>query len=139
MDLTKYLIKESKQTHEQRMDALREFLPQAKSEDWSLEYAGQRVQIIKNAEKKWGKLEFGTEIVAAKDGTLAALLGASPGASTSVQAMLVVLERCFSEQLKVNWQKKLKQLVPSYGESLIDNATLLKKIRSHTRKILKLE
>jgi malate dehydrogenase (quinone) len=138
MDLTKYLIKESKQTHEQRMDALREFLPQAKSEDWSLEYAGQRVQIIKNAEKKWGKLEFGTEIVAAKDGTLAALLGASPGASTSVQAMLVVIERCFSERLKVDWQKKLKQLVPSYGESLIDDATLLKKIRSHTRKILKL-
>ena len=66
-------------------------------------------------------------------------MGASPGASTSVQAMLIVLERCFSDRLKVDWQKQVKLLVPSYGESLIDNATLLKKIRGHTRKILKLE
>ena len=135
MDLTKYLIKETKQTHEQRMDALREFLPQAKSEDWTLENAGQRVQIIKNSEQKWGKLEFGTEIVAAKDGTLAALLGASPGASTSVQAMINVLERCFASQLNT---EKLKQLVQSYGESLIDDAGLLKTVRQHTRKTLNL-
>ncbi|MFM9834647.1 MAG: malate dehydrogenase (quinone) [Methylophilaceae bacterium] len=138
MDLTKYLIKESKQTHEQRMEALRVFLPQAKSEDWTLENAGQRVQIIKNAEKKWGKLEFGTEIIAAKDGTLAALLGASPGASTSVQAMLGVIERCFAERLDAEWQQKLKQLIPSYGESLIENADLLKTIRKRTQHTLKL-
>ena len=136
MDLTKYLIKETKQTHEQRMDALREFLPQADSQDWTLENAGQRVQIIKNCEKKWGKLEFGTEIVAAKDGTLAALLGASPGASTSVQAMISVLERCFAARLDSEWRGKLKQLVPSYGESLIDNASLLKTIRQRTRQTL---
>ena len=133
MDLTRYLIKETKQTHEQRMDALREFLPQAKSEDWTLKNAGQRVQIIKNSEQKWGKLEFGTEIVAAKDGTLAALLGASPGASTSVQAMINVIERCFVTRLNTG---KLKQLIPSYGESLIDNASLLKTVRQHTRKTL---
>ena len=133
MDLTKYLIKETRQTHEQRMDALREFLPQAKSEDWMLENAGQRVQIIKNCEKKWGKLEFGTEIVAAKDGTLAALLGASPGASTSVQAMISVLERCFAARLDT---KKLKQLVPSDAESLINDASLLKTVRQRTRQTL---
>ena len=91
------------------------------------------MQIIKNCEKKWGKLEFGTEIVAAKDGTLAALLGASPGASTSVQAMISVLERCFKAQLNT---EKLKQLVPSYGESLIENAGLLKTVRQRTRKTL---
>ncbi len=139
MALTKYLIKETRQTHEQRMDALREFLPQADSKDWTLENAGQRVQIIKNCEKKWGKLEFGTEIVAAKDGTLAALLGASPGASTSVQAMLNVLERCFAAQVRSSdWQQKLKQLVPSYGESLIENASLLKTVRQRTKQTLKL-
>ena len=110
MALTKYLIKESRQTHEQRMDALREFLPQAESDDWTLENAGQRVQIIKNCEKKWGKLEFGTEIVAAKDGTLAALLGASPGASTSVQAMLAVIERCFAMRVNSEWQDKIKTI-----------------------------
>jgi malate dehydrogenase (quinone) len=139
LDLTKYLIKEAKQTHEQRMNALREFLPQAKSEDWTLENAGQRVQIIKNAEKKWGKLEFGTEIVAAKDGTLAALLGASPGASVSVKAMIDVLERCFSKQLNsTDWQQKIKILVPSYGQSLIEDAKLLQQVRQRTLKTLKL-
>lgn len=139
VDLTKYLIKEARQTHEQRMNALREFLPQAVSADWELASAGQRVQIIKNCEENWGKLEFGTEIVAAKDGTLAALLGASPGASVSVKAMINVLERCFSDQLSsVNWQHKMKQLVPSYGESLIENASLLKQVRKRTLSTLQL-
>jgi malate dehydrogenase (quinone) len=133
LDLTKYLVKEARQTHEQRMDALREFLPQADNKDWQLEQAGQRVQIIKNCEDNWGKLEFGTEIVASQDGTLAALLGASPGASVSVQAMIDVLERCFSAQLNsAAWQQKMKQLVPSYGESLIENAGLLNQVRQRT-------
>ena len=139
LDLTKYLIKEARQTHNQRMNALREFLPNAINGDWRLEDAGQRVQIIKNCEDNWGKLEFGTEIVAAKDGTLAALLGASPGASVSVQAMIDVLERCFSVQLNsATWQKKIKQLVPSYGESLTENADLLKTVRNRTLATLKL-
>ncbi len=138
--LTKYLLKETSQSHEQRMNALREFLPQAENKDWQLENAGQRVQIIKNCNKKWGKLEFGTEIVAAKDGTLAALLGASPGASTSVQAMIDVLERCFRTELQSHtWQQKLKTLIPSYGESLIDNAALLKQVRQHNLLSLKLK
>ncbi|WP_020168483.1 MULTISPECIES: malate dehydrogenase (quinone) [Methylotenera] len=139
MALTKYLVGEVFQTHEQRMRALREFLPQAKSEDWQLANAGQRVQIIKKCDEKMGKLEFGTEIVAAQDGSLAALLGASPGASVSVQAMIDVLERCFSAQLKTPaWQQKMQQLVPSYGESLIENADLLKTIRKRTLSTLKL-
>ena len=121
------------------MHALREFLPQAVNADWALENAGQRVQIIKNCETKWGKLEFGTEIVAAKDGSLAALLGASPGASTSVQAMINVIERCFVNQLRTQcWQEKLKQLIPSYGESLIENAALLAKVRQRNLATLKL-
>ena len=140
LDLTKYLVKEAAQNHEQRMAALREFLPQAKSQDWQLENAGQRVQIIKICEENWGKLEFGTEIVASKDGTLAALLGASPGASVSVQAMINVVERCFVAQLKTQaWASKMQALVPSYGQSLIDDASLLSKIRSHTLNTLKLQ
>lgn len=139
MALNQIFSRRSIQTHEQRMRALREFLPQAKSEDWQLANAGQRVQIIKKCDEKMGKLEFGTEIVAAQDGSLAALLGASPGASVSVQAMIDVLERCFSAQLKTPaWQQKMQQLVPSYGESLIENADLLKTIRKRTLSTLKL-
>ncbi len=137
--LTKYLIKEAVQTHEQRMNTLRAFLPNAVNRDWRLENAGQRVQIIKQCNQKWGKLEFGTEIVAAKDGTLAALLGASPGASVSVKAMIDVLERCFSKQMQTtNWQNKLIELIPSYGKSLIENKQLLLKIREHNHQVLKI-
>ena len=137
--LTKYLIKEAVQTHEQRMNTLRTFLPNAVNSDWRLENAGQRVQIIKQCNQKWGKLEFGTEIVAAKDGTLAALLGASPGASVSVKAMIDVMERCFSKQMQnTNWQNKLSELIPSYGKSLIENKQLLLKIRAHNHQVLKI-
>jgi malate dehydrogenase (quinone) len=138
VDLTKYLIKEATQTHEQRMNTLRTFLPQANSADWHLEQAGQRVQVIKNCEENWGKLEFGTEIVSVKNGSLAALLGASPGASVSAQAMLDVIERCFARQLHDGWKEKLKQLIPAYGESLVDNADLLNRVRKHTHTVLKL-
>ncbi|MGB7816889.1 MAG: malate dehydrogenase (quinone) [Methylotenera sp.] len=138
-DLTKYLVNEVFQTHKQRMRALHEFLPQAKSSDWHLANAGQRVQIIKNCDQQWGKLEFGTEIVTSKDGSLAALLGASPGASTSVQAMIGVLERCFSAQMQAGaWVERMRELVPSYSQSLIDNTHLLKDVRKRTLNMLKL-
>ncbi len=139
MALTKYLVGEVFQTHEQRMHALRAFLPIAKLEDWHLASAGQRVQIIKKCNEKMGKLEFGTEIITSSDGSLAGLLGASPGASISVQAMVDVIERCFATQLKTSaWQQKMQQLIPSYGESLIENAQLLKTVRNRTLNTLKL-
>lgn len=139
-DLTKYLIKEALQTHFSRIATLRHFYPDAHYADWHLENAGKRVQIIKKCEDKGGKLEFGTEIVASEDGTIAALLGASPGASVSVQAMINVIEKCFSSQMQdAAWQTKMKTLVPSYGESLVENATLLKSVRERTLKTLRLK
>ncbi len=138
-DLMRYLVGEALNTHSQRMAALRLFYPEAQADDWELASAGQRVQIIKQCDVKGGKLELGTEIVAAADGTLAALLGASPGASTSVQAMLEVLQRCFPERMKsAEWQAKLKQMIPSYGESLDENVALLHEVRERTLRVLKL-
>ncbi|MBW0147533.1 malate dehydrogenase (quinone) [Marinobacter arenosus] len=139
MDLTRYLIGEVFQSHSDRVASLRNFFPDAREEDWELKMAGQRVQIIKQVEGGGGKLEFGTEIVAAKDGTLAALLGASPGASTAANAMLDVLERCFPESLKTEaWQERLKRLVPSYGQSLVTDEELLTQVRARTLSTLKL-
>ncbi|SFM31814.1 malate dehydrogenase (quinone) [Halopseudomonas yangmingensis] len=133
MDLTRYLIAESFQSHKDRVASLSNFCPQAREEDWRLQDAGMRVQIIKKDANGQGKLEFGTEIVAAKDGSLAALLGASPGASTAVQAMLDVLQRCFPQRLaSPEWQARLRELVPAYGQSLIEDADLLEKVRSRT-------
>ena len=138
-DLTRYLIGEARQSHAARMKSLRNFYPQAIDTDWQLQDAGKRVQIIKQCDAKGGKLEFGTEIVSAADGSIAALLGASPGASVSVQAMINVIERCFKSQLSSDaWQQKMKALVPSYGESLIDDQKLLKQVRERTLKTLRL-
>ena len=124
-ELTRYLIGEVFKTHEERMATLRHFYPQASSGDWTLAGAGKRVQIIKG-----GMLEFGTEIVAARDGSLAALLGASPGASVSARAMIQAIERCFAQRLEQgNWRERLRELVPSYGGSLIEDAGVLERIR----------
>jgi malate dehydrogenase (quinone) len=139
MDLTKYLISEVFQSDNERMAALREFYPLANDNDWSIANAGQRVQIIKKDADDNGKLEFGTEIVSAADGTLAALLGASPGASTAVNTMVSVIERCFTDRLEnAGWKEKLKIMIPSYGESLIDDAQLAKRVRTYTQTTLKL-
>ena len=138
-NLTRYLVGEALQSHASRMQALRKFYPQATDRDWQLQDAGKRVQIIKTCDDKGGKLEFGTEIVSSADGSIAALLGASPGASVSVQAMINVIERCFKSELNnAEWQQKLKALVPSYGESLVDDANLLKQVRARTLKALHL-
>ena len=139
-DLTRYLIVEAMKTHTSKISVLRQFYPDALKADWRLENAGKRVQIIKKCDEKGGKLEFGTEIVAAKDGTIAALLGASPGASVAVQAMLDVIERCFKPSLQQpDWQEKIRQLIPSYQQSLVDNPTLLNTVRQRTLKTLKLQ
>ena len=138
--LTKYLVTQVVQSDEDRLDALRKYYPAASSKDWELQTAGQRVQIIKKDKEEGGKLQFGTEVVSSSDGSLAALLGASPGASTSVSIMLDVLDQCFSEQMATEeWKQKLQKLIPTYGKSLIDNSELCNQTRDITTKILKLE
>ncbi|WP_070328001.1 malate dehydrogenase (quinone) [Exiguobacterium aurantiacum] len=138
MPLTKYLIEQVLLSHDKRMDELREFIPTAKNEDWEIVAAGQRVQVIKDTPAGKGTLQFGTEVVSAEDGSVAALLGASPGASTAVHVMLKVLEQCFPEQLP-EWEPKIKQMVPSYGVSLSDHPELFKTIHESTAMALGLK
>ena len=139
LPLTKYLVQQVTQSDEERMNALREYYPEANPKDWELAIAGQRVQVIKKDKDKGGVLEFGTEIVNAADGTLAALLGASPGASTSVSIMLDVLKNCFAENMKTEaWLSTLKRLIPSYGQSLIENETLVLQQRERSKALLSL-
>ncbi len=139
LPLTKYLIQQVAMTKQQRMAALRDFVKDAKEEDWELKVAGQRVQIIKKDEKQGGKLEFGTEVVVNKNGTLASLLGASPGASTAVSAMLEVLEKCFPEKMKGEWNAKVLEIIPSYGQKLSDQPELSKNLRDFSKEKLELE
>lgn len=137
MDLTKYLIGQVLQSPTDRLRALQDFMPTAKAEDWTLEIAGQRVQIIKKDAERGGKLEFGTEVVAAADGSLAALLGASPGASTAVTAMLGLMERCFKDQIQSEaWQSAIKKMIPSYGKKLANEPELLEEVRTKSNQTL---
>lgn len=135
MSLTKYLIQQVLLSKEQRMDELREFIPNAKSEDWDLVVAGQRVQVIKDTPEGKGTLQFGTEVVSAADGSIAALLGASPGASTAVHVMLEVLNKCFPQHME-EWEPKIKEMIPSYGVSLMENPELLQETNTSSNEIL---
>jgi malate dehydrogenase (quinone) len=135
--LTEYLIGQVLESSEGRFATLREFFPRAKQEDWRVEVAGQRVQIIKKDPTRGGILQFGTELVSADDRSIVAMLGASPGASTSVSIMIQVIERCFQEKLKDGgWSLKLKEIIPSYGQSLIENAALCRQVRDETAAVL---
>jgi malate dehydrogenase (quinone) len=130
MSLTKYLVQQVSLSMEDRVEALKEYFPLADAADWELSIAGQRVQVIKKDEEEGGVLEFGTELVSAADGSLAGLLGASPGASTATSIMLEVLDKCFAEKMLTGaWQATLKKIIPSYGQSFRDH-TLLKNIRA---------
>jgi len=125
LPLTKYLVQQVLLSEEERMKELREFIPNARSEDWDSIVAGQRVQVIKDTiEGGKGTLQFGTELVTDIDGRIAALLGASPGASTAVNIMLEILHKCFPEYMK-EWEPKIKEMIPSYGQLLAENPELL--------------
>lgn len=133
--LTRYLVKQVLLSDEKRIEELREFIPTANADDWEVIVAGQRVQVIKDTEESMGNLQFGTEVICAEDGSIAALLGASPGASTAINVMLEVLERCFPEKMD-EWHDKIKEMVPSYGMSLTENPELFKEIDEEVSEIL---
>lgn len=136
--LIRYSIEEVLATKAKRMEKLRTFVPEAKDEDWELRVAGKRVQVIKDTKNLGrGIIQFGTEIVHSEDHSMVALLGESPGASTSVAVMLDVLKYNFSQYLEV-WQPKLKKIIPSFDESLIENVELLKEIDRSTSELLHL-
>ena len=136
--LIKYSIQEVLAKKEDRMKELRRFVPDAKDEDWDIMQAGKRVQVIKDTKEHGrGFIQFGTEVVNSKDHSVIALLGESPGASTSVSVALEVIEKNFPEQLK-QWEPKLKEIIPSYGQSLIEDYALLKQIRQASNAELEL-
>ena len=139
IDLTKYLIGEVLKSEDKRVEALKDYLPDAKKDEWFLETAGQRVQVIKKNKEGKGVLEFGTEVISSADGSLSALLGASPGASTTVNIMITLLEKCFPEEFKsAAWQNKFREMIPSFGKSLNQHPELLKELRAKTSQTLEL-
>jgi malate dehydrogenase (quinone) len=137
--LVEYLAGQLMLSDEDRLNALKEYFPNAKAEDWHLWQAGQRVQVIKRDEAAGGVLKLGTEIVTSQDGTIAGLLGASPGASTAVPIMVSLLQTVFKDKVATPaWQEKLHQILPSYGTQLNNDPVKVAEEWAYTAKILEL-
>lgn len=136
-DLVKYLVGQVLQKDKDRHAALRAYYPMAKKQDWRLWQAGQRVQIIKRDARIGGVLRLGTEVVSDDEGTVAALLGASPGASTAAPIMLDLLEKVFKDKMQTaEWQEKIRAVVPTYGSTLTENPHLIDKTLAYTSEVL---
>lgn len=138
VSLIKYLVVELTKSRAKQFESLKSFVPSAEAKDWNLIVAGQRAQVIKRDAKGNGVLQFGTEVVSSADGSIAGLLGASPGASTSVHIMLEVLSKSFPQEF-AGWQKQLKKMIPSLGQSLNGDKKLAAQILADTAKVLKLK
>jgi len=138
--LSTYLMGQLMLSQEDRMASLREYFPDAQDADWELITAGQRVQIIKKDAEKGGVLQFGTEVVTSADGSISALLGASPGASTAAPIMLHLIEKAFANKVATaEWQARLKDIIPSYGQKLNDDLALTNRIRQWSSERLELQ
>ncbi|TDL99333.1 MAG: malate dehydrogenase (quinone) [Flavobacteriaceae bacterium] len=136
--LVRYLVDQVRLSKRDKIRALRQYFPAARYRDWEMAKAGQRVQIIKKDKEKGGILEFGTEIITNDLKNLAGLLGASPGASTSVSIAIEVIEKCFSERVNSGWKQKLESMIPVYGKDMNADPTLCRETREKTTKILQL-
>jgi malate dehydrogenase (quinone) len=135
--LVKYLLSQLIALPSTKFDELREFFPDGEPADWYKITAGQRVQVIKKDAKKGGVLQFGTEVVAAGDGSIAGLLGASPGASTAVPIMLGLVEKCFPDRMD-EWRPRLTAMVPSFGGQLSSDPKRAAKTMAETAKVLEI-
>jgi malate dehydrogenase (quinone) len=136
-DLTKYLIGQVLQSKEAKYSSLHEYFPKADPSKWQFIVAGQRVQVIMPDAKRGGKLQFGTEVVSAADGSLAAVLGASPGASVAVSVMLDVIGRLYKDKVPA-WKERFTAMLPSYGRSISEDPELCGSVRAHTAQALHL-
>lgn len=136
--LLRYLVGQLLQSDSDRVRALREFAPGAVDSDWQLGVAGQRVNVIRRADGGGVALEFGTTVLSSADGTIAGLLGASPGASVAVPVMLDVMKRCFSDRYPA-WLATLKEMVPSLGTELSNEPALFDEVWSWTSRVLRLD
>jgi malate dehydrogenase (quinone) len=137
--LAEYMIGQVLQTGAHQFELLKEFFPHAQRPEWREAVAGQRVQIIKPDPTRTGVLEFGTELVGSADNSIVALLGASPGASTSAFIAVQVLEKCFENELASGWRDRLKTIIPTYGIDLVRDADACRDIRAKTAAVLKID
>mmetsp|Transcript_82104 Transcript_82104/g.145559 ORF Transcript_82104/g.145559 Transcript_82104/m.145559 type:complete len:566 (+) Transcript_82104:69-1766(+) len=140
LDLGVFLLRQMTTSYPQRFEEIKEYYPKADPDDWTFVPAAVRAQIIKRDGKSkiCGALQFGTEVISNDSGTLAGLMGASPGASTVVQIALDVLRRCYKDVFPT-WEADIKKMIPSFGTKLNENPAMVKKVYEDTAKVLLLD
>ncbi len=141
LDLVRHLYQQGTQSMEDRMKVLRVFHPAAKAKDWRLIDAGIRVQAIKKTDGQAGIVHYGTEVITNADKTISALLGASPGASVSVNIVLQVIKNCFPHLLaSQEGHARMKAMIPTYDEDLKlpASATRFREVSARANELLQL-
>jgi len=139
VDLSEYLVGQALQSKRRQFGVLQKFYATSDRDDWRLAVAGERVEVIKPDKDHEGALEFGTELIGSEDRSLVALMGASPGASTAAFIALNVLKKCFPDRLTDSaWLPKLKEIIPTFGINLIEDAKACDRIRAETAPVLKI-
>jgi len=139
LELVRYLIQQGLQSMADRMKVLHVFFPAAQAKDWRLIDAGIRVQAIKKTDGQAGIVHYGTEVITDADRSLSALLGASPGASVSVNIILEVIKKCFPHLLaSPEGHSRMKEMIPTYDENLKDpeNAARFQEISQRADELL---
>ena len=141
LDLVRYLVQQGMQSMADRMKILHVFYPGAQAKDWKLIDAGIRVQAIKKTDGQAGIVHYGTEVITDASRTICALLGASPGASVSVNIVLDVIGKCFPQLLaSPEGHARMKAMIPTYDEDikLPENAARFREVRQQAEEILQL-
>jgi malate dehydrogenase (quinone) len=141
LPLVKYLIQQGTQSMANRMEVLHIFYPAAEAKDWKLIDAGIRVQAIKKTDGEAGIVHYGTEVITNSDRSISALLGASPGASVSVNIVLEVIKLCFPQLLATDAGKaRMKEMIPTWDEDikLPANAARFRAVQQKANALLQL-
>lgn len=114
LSLMRYLLGELAARPRKKFAKLQHFYPKADLDQWELIPAGQRAQLVTPDHRRIGVLHQGTELVVGGGGTIAGLLGASPGASTAVPIMLNLLQQCFPVEWQKSWKNIVNEAIPGH-------------------------
>ena len=113
LGLVRFLVKQLLASDRDKLAQLRRLYPGASSRDWEVIHAGQRAQLVVPDRRRVGRMQlWGTKLTVTGDGSMAGLLGASPGASTAVPIMVDLLQRAFPSEWEQRWRERMHAAVP---------------------------
>jgi malate dehydrogenase (quinone) len=138
VDLTEYLIEQLLQSESHRLATLDKYfrMPMRPTGPSRWPGSGSRSSSPTLDTAEFSSSEPG--LFRRKIGRSSACWGPPPAPPRRLQ--FSVLQKCFPDELTPSaWLPKLKEIIPSYGISLIDDGDLLRRVCADTAPVLKLE